>query len=441
MFPLALRRRWRDLLSGFWLIPGLIFLLGPALALLCLFLDHRVVYPDTFSSVFDNPDAVRSVLTTVSGVLISITALIFSITLVTLQLISSQFTPRAIRGLLSDRINQVTTGALVGIFAYCQVILFDIRSATPAHRAFVPFLGVSVAALLLFVGLGFLLLFISHSVYSVQVANIAARITWQTLQTLRKRSYPDILAERDLAVDGERLVRQWAAETPAFPLYAQRPGYVQTIAVGDLRKVVIRHHLRLHLHAYPGRFVTTQTIIAEVWGLQPDARPLIEKQFHACLSIANERDLWQDAGFGTRQLTDMALRALSPGINDPTTAVLCIDYLRVILEYLVRAQAIAPLYSTYSGVLVVECRSFQEYAQLLIQIGRYASQDARVVVRLLHALERIAEIASIEQQRSLSLLQTLAQAIAAPALAQATTEFDRTLIEEQLQRTLQHMAE
>ncbi|MGH2480024.1 MAG: DUF2254 domain-containing protein, partial [Ktedonobacteraceae bacterium] len=383
MFPLALRRRWRDLLSGFWLIPGLVFLLGPALAFLCLVLDHQIVYPAPFSLVFDNPDAVRSVLTTVSGVLISITALVFSITLVTLQLISSQFTPRAIRGLLSDRINQVTTGTLVGIFAYCQLILFDIRSATPTHSAFVPFLGVCVAALLLFVGLALLLLFISHTVSSVQVANIAARITWQTLQTVQKRPYPDTLAEQDVVVNGEQLVQQWAEEAPAFLLYAQRPGYVQTIAVGDLRKVVIRHHLRLRLRAYPGRFVTTQTIIAEVWGLPPNPRPLIEKQLHACLSLANERDLWQDAGFGTRQLTDIALRALSPAVNDPTTAVLCIDYLRVILEYIVHDQAIAPLYSTYSGVLVIECRSFQEYAQMLIQIGRYASQDARVVVRLL----------------------------------------------------------
>lgn len=187
--------------------------------------------------------------------------------------------------------------------------------------------------------------------------------------------------------------------------------------------------------------MTTQTIIAEVWGLQANARSLLEKQLHACLSIANERDLWQDAGFGTRQLTDMALRALSAAINDPTTAVLCIDYLRVVLEYLVRDQAIAPLYSTYSGVLVVECRSFQEYAQMLIQIGRYASQDARVVVRLLRALERIAEIASVEQQRALDFLQTLAQAIATPALAQSATNFDRALIEEQLKRTLQQMAE
>ena len=142
-----------------------------------------------------------------------------------------------------------------------------------------------------------------------------------------------------------------------------------------------------------------------------------------------------------RQLTDIALRALSAAINDPTTAVLCIDYLRVLLEYLARDQAIAPLYSTYSGVLVVECHSFEEYAHMLIQIGRYASQDARVVNRLLRTLERVAEIASVEQQRALSFLKTLAQTIAAPALAQATTDFDRALIEEQLKRTLQKMAE
>lgn len=439
MLPLALRQRWRDLLSGFWLIPGLVFLLGPALAALCLFVDHHVVYPASLTPVFDNPEAVRSVLSTVSGVLISITALIFSITLVTLQLISSQATPRAVRGLLSDRVNQVTAGALVGIFAYCQIIMIDVRSATPTHGSFVPFLGVSVAALFLFVGLVLLLLFISHTVHSVQIANIAARITWQTLRTLR-RPYPDILAERDLTVDGATLIQQWKEEAPGLPLYAKRPGYVQTIAVRNLRKVVLQHHLRLYLHAYPGRFVTTQTVIAEVWDLPQNTRALIEKQVHACLSIANERDLWQDAGFGMRQLTDITLRALSPGLNDPTTAVLCIDYLRVLLEDMVRNQTIAPLYSTYSGVFVVASRSFQEYAEMLVQIGRYA-RDARVVTRLLRALERIAEIASVEQKRALRLLKNLAYTIAAPALEQAPTDFDRALLEEQLQRTLQHMAE
>ncbi|MBO0777612.1 MAG: DUF2254 domain-containing protein [Ktedonobacteraceae bacterium] len=440
MFPLALRRHWRDLLSGFWLIPGLIFLLGPALAFLCLFLDHREKYPAMFLATFSSPGAVRSVLSAASGVLISITALIFSITLVALQLISSQVTPRAIRGLLSDRVNQVATGTLVGIFAYCQIILIDVRDAAPTHGPFIPLLGVSVAALLLFTGLGFLLLFISHTVHSIQIANIAAHITGQTLQTLR-RPYPDILAEQDLTVDGATLVQQWRDETPALPLHAQRPGYIQTIEVSYLRKVITRNHLRLHLQAYPGRFVTTQTVIAEVWGLSPGTRSRIEKQIHACLSIANERDLWQDAGFGTRQLTDIALRALSPAVNDPTTAVLCIDYLRVILEHIVHNQAFTPLYSTYSGALVVECRSFQEYAQLLVQISRYASRDARVVIRLLRALERIAEIASVEQQRALYFLQALAHAIAAPALAQATTDFDHALIEDQLKLTLQQMTE
>lgn len=439
MLPLALRQRWRDLLSGFWLIPGLIFLLGPMLAFLCLFVDHRVVYPASFTPVFDNPEAVRSVLGTVSGVLISITALVFSITLVTLQLISSQVTPRAIRGLLSDRINQVTTGALVGIFAYCQIIMINVRSATPAHSSFVPFLGVSIAALFLFAGLALLLLFISHTVHSVQIANIAARITRQTLQTLR-RPYPDVLVKRDATIDGALLIKQWRTEAPPLPIYARQPGYVQTIAVDNLRKVVIRHHLRLYLHAYPGHFTTTQTVIAEVWDLPQNMRSVIEKQIHACLHIANERDLWQDAGFGMRQLTDITLRALSPGLNDPTTAVLCIDYLRVLLEDMVRNQTVAPLYSVYSSVFIVESRSFQEYAEMLVQIGRYA-RDARVVTRLLRALERIAEIASVEQKHALRLLKNLAHTIATPALKQTPTAFDRALIEDQIQRTLQHMVE
>ncbi len=433
-----LRNHWQDLIDGFWFIPGLVFLLGPLLAWLVLVLDRTVIHPTFLNRALDNPSSVRDVLSTISGGLISITALVFSITLITLQLVSGQFTPRALRGLLGDRLNQLITGGLVGIFAYCQTILISIRDATSTRPDFVPTLGVSLAFVLAFFGIILLLAFIGHTVQSIQIANIAARIAGQTMRGF-DHSYPGLVVGRNERANGQDLVERWHAKAPPTLLYARQVGYIQTIALRALRRQVVRQKLRLHLTIFPGQFVTRQTVIAELWRVEPGELTRVERGIWACLSVASERDLQQDAAFGVRQLANIALRALSPAINDPTTAVLCIDYLCAVLEYAVRHPRQTSPSIAYGGSLVIKCRPFREYVDVLLEIGRYSRENARVVTKLLRTLERIATAARSEQAPTIPLLKTFAQAIALPAIEDAHSELDRSFIEEQLKVTLRKL--
>src|SRR2546430_6612780 len=140
--------------------------------------------------------------------------------------------------------------------------------------------------------------------------------------------------------------------------------------------------------------------------------------------------------FGIRQLADIALRTMSPAVNNPTTAVNCIEYLQAIFEHLARRTLPSAIHRMHDGtsILVMRYRTFYEYLQVFAEIGRVSTQNARVADALLAALESISTIASQEGQERLPLLGANAQAIVLPAIADARTELDRTLLVERLMR-------
>lgn len=432
----TIRNLWQDLIDGFWFIPGLVFLSGPCLAWLFLTIDYAAIYPESLYQTLNSPSAVRSLLTAMSGALISITALIFSITLVTLQLVSSQFTPRALRGLLSSRRTQGMVGGLVGIFAYCQMVTVAVRDETATTTGFVPLISTFIAIGLAFGGLALLIFFISHTVHSIQIANIAARITHETIVSLN-HPYPPILPGCDKTNDGDETVKTWHASEKPYLLYAQRQGYVQSIAISSLYKQIKKQGLRLNLRIYPGLFVTRQHVAAEIWfpaSLSQSQRERYIRYIQSCISLHNERDIAQDPAFGVRQLADIALRALSAAINDPTTAVLCIDYLGSLMEKLIQEKHGHHPYC-YANTLVVTSRTLPEYSEVLLEIGRCAGSNARVVVNLLQVLENVAQVAGHIESQDRHFLSIITESAARAGLGQATLDIDRTLIERQYRRT------
>jgi uncharacterized membrane protein len=158
------------------------------------------------------------------------------------------------------------------------------------------------------------------------------------------------------------------------------------------------------------------------------------------IAIAGERDIDQDAHFGIRQLTDIALRALSPGINDPTTAATCIGYLRTTLARLAGRALPSRVQRPEGGgePLIVRRREFAEYLDTFAEIGRYAKGDGRIVRDLLHAAEAIAAaaVAANAEARALETL-SVAQAIAEQALDEVRSARDRGLVMAALERAEQ----
>lgn len=425
------RTRLRDLLSGFWLVPGAVALGFFGLAAVVLWID-RSAGKGGFEFAFGgDSSAARDILKTVAGSLITVAGLTFSITIVTLQLVSSQFTPRVLRTFVADRLSQTVMGTFVGVVVYCLVVLRSVRDPD-GGAGFVPGLGVTVAIALGLIALGLLIAFIHHTAVSIQVTNIVARVASQSLAAA-ERLYPEPYGEPEDGEQAAELLDAWTGEDAAV-VRPIRPGFVQQIALEEL-VVAVGAGARIHVAARPGDFVTETTELVRIWpsSVLDEGR---ERRIRRLVYIADERDVEQDVAFGIRQLADIALRAISPSVNDPTTATTCIGYLEAILERLAgRAFPVAIRHWPERGVTaVVAQRGLDEHVDALVEIGRYADGDARVVMALLRALASVARSAGPGRAGS---LVTVTAAVADPALDQASSEHDRKRIAAALSATKQ----
>lgn len=427
----AITTQWRNVSRGFWFYPGLVVLAFVGLAVGLVELD-RGFGTDGIGIVFDgDASAARSILSTAAGSLITVAGLAFSITVVTSQLVSSQFTPRAIRSFLGDRASQLLAGAFVGIFAYCLLVLRSVRDEDDSGAGFVPSLAVSVGILFGLIGLALLLAFIHRITQLIKVENIAARIAGEALSSI-ETLYPEPYGEP--AREGAEIVASWEQESEPRVIRPERPGYIQTIALGELEDA-LPGLARVHVVARPGDYVTEMSPLARVWAAD-DAGGDLTERLRSLFSVQNERDVAEDAGFGIHQLADIALRAVSPSVNDPTTALTCIGYLRAIVERLAGRgfPTGARRFADTGTVVVTEGPRFDTFVRdAFAEIGRSASSDARVAAALLDALAAVGHAARAAgaHERLRSILET-AEDVAAPALDDARTARDRELVEKRL---------
>jgi uncharacterized membrane protein len=344
-------------------------------------------------------DGSRGLLTAVATSMITVAGVVFSITVVVLSLASSQYTSRVLRNFMSDRTNQTVLGVFVGIFAYCLVVLRTIRGGD--EGAFVPSLAVLFGLLLAFVGIGVLIYFIHHIATAIQASQILATAADETLRAV-DRLFPEEVAEAGVEEGVPPLPagqRRWHPVASGLVGYIQRIDAEALVAFARERQTVVR------MECDVGAFVTEGTSLASVLGREPPDGPAV-RSLQAVYVIGRQRTIDQDAAFGIRQIVDIALKALSPGIHDPTTAVMCLDYLTAILLRL-SARRIAARARSEDGELRVLARG-PTFAGLLgdafDQIRESASGNAVVLERLLLSLESLTERNTAASRRS-TLLQ------------------------------------
>jgi len=405
----------RALYNTFWFVPALVSLMGPLLAFLFLRIDSSLSVVQERFIFHGGTAAASTILSTIAGSLITVAGLAFSITIVVLQLVSSQYTPRALRGFLQDRVTQVIAGGFFAIFAYSIIVLASMSEPSAADHGFLPALSILVAIGLGFMGLAFLLIFVHHTGRIIQVSDIAAHLATQTLQTI-EHPYPEWEGEEPVEETTSYKIQTWLNEEEPARIRATHPGYVQRIELASLMNYLLCPGFHLHLLVCPGDFVTEETVIAEV-------RPISMADIgcvhavHDHIAIERERDIAQDARFGVRQLADIALRALSPAINDPTTGILCIKYLQAVFEQLVHHLPLPTTYRFANGTSSLDIRqpAFEEYLEVFAEIGHYAGGNVRVINALLTSLERVIEIAAFlkmeERQDLLVALRTTLAAV------------------------------
>lgn len=389
MMITRLRHWWGEVQSSFWFVPAAMVLGAVCLALCLIGVDSAVElhgrerWPLAFGA---GAAGARGLLSTVAGSMITVAGVVFSITIVALSLTSSQYTSRILRTVMGDRANQVVLGVFVSIFAYCLVVLRTIRGGD--EGAFVPSLAVLAGLLLAFVGLGHLIFFIHHISVSIQASSIVAAVAKETIAAV-DQLFPDELGEdadeeedgAPSAADGER----WT------PLGARETGYLQSLDAEGVLAWARRHRTTLRMERGIGEFVVEGAPLVSV---APPCAPDEEAaaELHRLYFINRQRTVEQDAGFGVRQLVDIAMKALSPGVNDATTAVMCVDYLGAILAR-IAARGIATRRRMDEGELRVIARgpSFDGLlAEAFDQIRQSAAGNPAILARQLDAIEVIA---------------------------------------------------
>jgi uncharacterized membrane protein len=422
------RALWPNVSQSLAFIPAAIVVVFAATGIALVEVDTRVDLRGVDLVFRGDASAARTVLSVIAGSLITVAGLTFSTTMVVLQLASTQFSPRVLRTFLGDRLIQVTIGTYVGTFVYAILVLRAVGAF--GEQGFVPRLSVTLASVMGIVVVILLIVFLNHVSQMVQVSHVTAGVAAGTLE-LVDELYPDRYG--DVAdVDDGAAVRH-RREEPAGTIHAERPGYVQRVAIDELAAGLRGQASRAVVKVCPGDFVGAETVVAEVW--PPEAARGCAAAVRDALTVERERDLGQDVDFGLRQLTDIALRALSPGVNDPMTAVTCIGYLRSVLVRLTERDEPATVLRFGHGdddrlEVVARHRRYDELLEVIAQVGRSANGDAWVVGDLLGTLRACAEVArDAGAEGRLRTIAALAAAVAEQGAREAATARDRATIE------------
>lgn len=357
----------------------------------------------------------RGMLSAIAGSMMTVASLTFSLTISTLAAASSQYTSRLIRNFMRDRLNQFVLGYFVGLFAYCLVVLRTIRSGDD-EAAFVPPLAVMGGLLLALVSIGVLIFFIHHIAESIQVSVILRRVTRETLDAIDV-AFPSDVGEPATSGLDARTEEGVTAEPRWYAVPASDFGYVQSLDADGLLALAAEHDAVIRMTADIGSFVTSAGAICEISVASPPDQELVAR-VRGMFDIGAARTIEQDAAFGIRQIVDIALKALSPGINDTTTGVMCVDHIAMVLETLA-ARRIPDRFRAEDGRVrfIARDRSFDTLSSLCLdQIRQSASGNVAVMVALLRAIDAAGR-RTLDRERRETLIR---HAMLVAALARAS---------------------
>jgi uncharacterized membrane protein len=322
--PLPSAWRREALRTNLWLVPTVEIVLAVALFAGTHLLD-RAAYDGSlhFPSwvISGTADAARQILTAIAAAVITVVTLVFSITIVTLTLASTQFGPRMLRNFIRDSITQFTLGTFVATFVYAILALVSIGSGS--HGDFVPHLSITVTMALVLLDVAVLVVFIDHIAKSIQLPQVIASIARDLSRAIEADVAPPAA---DVPKAGpslsEMLVR---LDEDSGVVRAPGSGYLQYVSMSTLIDISSRSHAVIRLLHRPGHFVVEGQPLANVWPAA--AAPGVARALGGAHATGPHRTLTQDLSFAVDQLVEIAIRALSPAVNDTFTALACIDWL------------------------------------------------------------------------------------------------------------------
>jgi uncharacterized membrane protein len=385
--------------SSLWFVPA-IETIGFALLAVALIVVDRQLYESEQLTGQDGifrggVDGSRGILAAVAGSLISAAVTVFSITVVVLQLASSQFTPRVLPSFTGDRRFQSAVGILLGTFVYCLLALWSVGHEEPGREPFVPVVTTAVAIVLALISVAVLILFIHHVSTLIQVSTLVDRVTDETVSMIGKVR-DDANAQR---------AAPYVPKPLADAILSTRAGYLQEVDSSRLLGLADRYTLVVEVLCPIGAFVLPDMPLASVSpaGIVDDA---LADDIRATLVLAPERMTGNDIEFGVKRVADIAVKALSPGINDPTTAINGIDRLsEIMVAFARRPGGPRTEHGEAGGVVTLPASPSAEsiVREAFAQIRHYGAGDVLVSQHLATQLGRAAGVVPLEFAALLAL--------------------------------------
>jgi len=397
-----LRHLWDVLTTGYWFVPTVMMLVAAGAAFLLLYIDRVMIGGRVGWLYAGGADGAGTMLSTVAGSVITVAGVVFSITIAALTQASSQFGPRLLRNFMRDTANQVVLGTFVGTFIYCLLVLRTVHGTVEDGVEFVPQASVTVAVLLATASIAVLIYFIHHVSVSLQAPAVVAAVL---------KELEDLIARLPDDQEGTAVTRAATNGLPsdfdagACPVLSTKQGYVQAVDYDGLIGLAERFDLVFRLAYRPGEHVIEGTPLLHAWPAERCEDNEMAGRVNVAFICGRSATAEQDLEHGLRQMVEVAVRALSPGINDPFTAINCIDALGSSICAVARRGLPGPLRFDRRGKLriVTPVTTFAGVVDTAFnQIRQYGRGSVAVTVRLLEVIAICGrQVVNDDQRQSL----------------------------------------
>lgn len=378
--------------ANFWFIPSLMIMTSILMAGITVWIDMNAMWgaqkyiPIVYSS---NVEAIRSLLGTIAGSMITVTSIAFSITIVSLTMASAQFGPRVLRNFMMDRVTQVVLGIFTSNFLFCILVFCAISLNEPYQ--FTPGATLIWAILMTCVSVGYLILFIHHVAKSIQADTVIDDVFCELNNTIDE-FFPEFDSQQQWSPKIKTQGSGSENYSVEHTVRSIKSGYVQLIDTESLTQHLLDSDCLLALDLLAGDYINKGEVLAVVRSCHTEIDTMI-MNVQKSVVLGSTRTPIQDPKFAVRQLVEIALRALSPGINDPGTAIACVDKLGSMLCDLTHRQFPGIEVRDTDEQVRIErrCLSYSDIGKAAFdQIRQHAWDDTAVTIRLIQSLKQIA---------------------------------------------------
>ncbi|HMQ70317.1 MAG TPA: DUF2254 domain-containing protein, partial [Ignavibacteria bacterium] len=345
-----------------------------------------------------SPAAARNILTTISAAMIGVAGVVFSITLVVLTLASTQFGPQLVRNFMYVRLNQIVLGAYISTYVYCLIVLNVVIEVE--SYSFVPQLSILMALIATVFNIILLIIFIHHVAVSIQANYVVSSIS-RTLSKNIQTMFPEKIGKEDSETDEASAEKIKSAYKKDQILTAGDNGYIEYIDGDFILDFASEKDVLIEIYYRPGGHIVKNMRIGCIYSNELLSEDELD-DLSGCFTLGETRTIQQDLEYAIHQMVEIAARALSTGVNDPYTAITCVDNLTSVLAYLSQVKFPSKYRLDDNGKLRLIADKFSYEGMLdaaFNQIRQFGKNNPPVIIKMMESMTILFEITDNENYR------------------------------------------